>query len=179
MKLSLQTLLISSLSMVGIEAFECIRTATAAPAPVFQPVISEIRKQLPPGGMLRLPAYLPDSDVTLYPYLKTDAQSFGVYLAFKPSCQVPSCTIGGAGILTQEQAWPPNGKNRLQVELAQGIQGYHIALGQGRGGKANYVYWQQDGQTYSIGALELGASKEEVIEMAKSMAIEPPISGDK
>ena len=164
-----------SFATISIGLSGSIIPALAAPAPLFQTVIEDIKDQLPTGSTLRLPAYLPDSPIQLFPYVKKDPMGFGVYLSTQSGCQLSSCTVGAAGVITGELAWPPKGDDRSPVSLMQNVEGYYLKTGNKASNKAHYVYWQQDAQIYVVGALDIAASSEDVIAIAKSMVLEQPL----
>lgn len=151
--------------------------ASAEPAPLFQPIVDDIRNQLPSGLKMRLPADLPAGNIELYPYIDSDSTSFRVNLAFQPNCALPSCTIGGFGVFTQEgsKVWPPLGDNITQVDLGKGIRGYYLTRGQ-EDNRLRYVFWEQDGLKYAVGAGAFAITQEELVEIAKSMVEEPAIT---
>ena len=167
---------VMGLSVLAIASLGYTFIALAAPASVFSSVLEEIRHQLPRGASIRLPSYLPPSPTGLYPYIESDHNGFRVNLAFKPNCR-KACTVGGLGLLPNN-VWPPTDSNRTRLTLKHGLQGYALTRGQGPG-KTYYVFWQQDGQTYGIGANALAVSQQQLAEIARSMANEPPIRSAK
>ena len=164
-----------SLTSLGLCLLGGVTPVLGNPAPLVQPLVGDIKSQLPEGKVLRLPAYLPDSPVQLYPYLKTDSMGFGVYVSYQPDCQLPSCTLGALGILLGDSPWPPKGNNRTPIRLTQTIEGFYLSRGKKGSDKTHYVFWQQDDQFYVVGILDLAATSEDVIAIAKSMATEKPI----
>ncbi len=161
----------------------------AEPAPVFRPLIDDIRSQLPQGLKIRLPSSLPSPppNVRLYPYILSDNKVFGVNLAVTPNCSSSnhpsSCTVGGLGVFTPDSSkvWPPKGDNVTPVDLRNGIRGFYLTRGNGNSTN-KYVFWQQDGLEYTLG-VGGGASKEvsqqQMIDMAISAVNEPPITSPK
>jgi hypothetical protein len=151
--------------------------ASAEPAPLFRPLIDDIRNQLPPGLEMRLPANLPPSNIELYPYIESDSTGFRVNLAFKPNCSSPSCTFGGLGVFTEDgsKVWPPKGDNIIAVDLGNGIRGYYLTRGP-EDNRLRYVFWEQDGLKYAIGAQAFAITQKELIEVATSMVKEPAIT---
>ncbi len=60
------------------------------------------------------------------------------------------------------------------VRLPNGIQGHYLALGKGEE-TDHYVLWQQDGLGYVLGSDRRNASQEELIQIAASTVVEPPL----
>lgn len=144
-----------------------------------------IRNQLPKGMKMRLPSSLPlvPPDVMLYPYIMSNNEVFSVALANTLDCSSSdnssSCTVGGLGVFTPfgSKVWPPKGDNITPVDLGNGIQGLYLT----RGESSQYVFWEQDGLKYAVGLGEGSTkdiSKQQMIDMATSMASEPPITSD-
>lgn len=152
-------------------------SASAEPAPLFQPLVDDIRNQLPRDLQMRLPANLPADSIELYPYIDSDSTGFRVNLAFQPNCSSPACTIGGFGVFTQEgsKVWPPLGDNITRVDLKNGIRGYYLTRGP-EDNRLRYVFWEQDGLKYGIGVQAFAITQEELIEVATSMVQEPAIT---
>ncbi|MGF1569369.1 MAG: hypothetical protein ACFCVD_15090 [Nodosilinea sp.] len=152
--------------------------AQAAPDPLFDAVLDDIRQELPEGWQFRLPTAVP-SESELYPFISqaTDTELI-VSLGVTPDCAEASCSIGMIGVTNARSApenWPPEGQNVTPVELSEGIQGYHFL--QGEADTMNQlVMWQQDGLTYAIVTLANDPPQEEFVAIARSMANEPPIS---
>ena len=48
-----------SLAVVGVGLLTKMQSTPADPAPIFQPILSDIRKHLPQGTEIRLPSTLP------------------------------------------------------------------------------------------------------------------------
>jgi len=151
--------------------------ANAEPAPLLQPLVEEIRDRLPQGLQMRLPADLPTSDIKLYPYIESDRTGFRVNLAFQPNCSSPACTLGGFGVFTQEgsKVWPPKGDNRRSIDLGNGVRGYYLMRGP-EDNRIRYVFWEQDGLKYGIGAPTFAITQDELLKAAMSMVREPAIS---
>ncbi|MEM6520525.1 MAG: hypothetical protein AAF722_14485, partial [Cyanobacteria bacterium P01_C01_bin.70] len=148
-----------------------------APDPLFEPIVDDIRQQLPAGWQFRLPAELP-SDSELYPFISeaTDTKLI-VSLGITPDCQAANCTIGMIGVTDKDantENWPPEGETVTPVELGEGIGGYHLVRGEGDAAN-QLVMWQQDGLVYAIATLASAPSQAEFVAIARSMANEPPI----
>ena len=91
------------------------RQSHSAPAPVFRPIIQEIRTRIPSNLQLRLPTNLPplSEDVTLYSFIldddfdlislgSEDLNTFMVLVSDIPNCQQQDnpldCTVGIIGV---------------------------------------------------------------------------------
>ncbi len=162
--------------VLGTGLLTSFPSATAQPAPLFQPLINDIRNELPKGWSIRLPSYFPTYPTKLYPYIQSDSKGFRVNFAIKPNCSAPNCTIGGLAMLKSDgKKFPPKGDNLTPINLSNGIRGYYFTLGSGRD-KARYVYWEQDKDKFGIGGIAEVVSQKELIDIANSMANEPPIT---
>lgn len=150
--------------------------ASAAPAPIFQSIVPELKSKLPSGWNLRLPSYLPDAPVQLYPYVRSSAAITQVNIAISPDCatsrQPASCTIGGIGVLSPtKKNWLPAKQKLTAVSLSQGIKGYYTSRNDGK-----FIFWEQEGQRYTIGAIARGISLADLVEIANSAINEAPIN---
>lgn len=154
--------------------------ANAAPDPLFEPVLDDIRSELPEGWQFRLPSVLP-ADSEIYPFVSeaSDTQLV-VSLGITPDCASADCIIGMIGALDVEAnagSWPPEGPSVKPVDLGQDLEAYYFL--QGEGNTTNQlVMWQQDGLLYGIATLAAAMPEDQVVEMARSMAAEPPIDAD-
>jgi hypothetical protein len=159
--------------------------AIAEPAPIFQPLVDDIRNQLPKGLQIRLPAFMPETTIDLYPYIHSDSNIFAINIGITPDCATsknPStCTVGGIGVFTAPNEGTPKGDNVTPIELDNGIKGFYFT----RGSDENlhrYVFWQQDGLQYGLGVgggTSVDVSQQELINIAASMVNETPIVGTK
>jgi hypothetical protein len=164
------------ISTIGVSLLANLSTATAAPAPIFRPIIPELQNKLPTGWKLRLPAYLPPAPVQLYAYVRSSPVITQVNIAISPDCatssQPASCTVGGIGVISpQKKNWLPSKQKFTRVSLAKGIKGYYLTLNGGR-----FIFWEQDRQRYTVGAIAQGLSTQDLIEIANSAINESPIS---
>ncbi|MCU0535597.1 MAG: hypothetical protein MUD14_17030 [Hydrococcus sp. Prado102] len=151
-------------------------SAQAEPASLFAPILSEIRQKLPQGLPMRLPATLPDRSETLYPFVQSNDRGLQVYLAIDAECDRPSCSVGGVAVFTKAgfASWQRKLENAKAIALPNGIVGYYLKLGEGEDAD-HYVIWQQDGAGYVIGTDSRNISSQELVQIAASMASEPPI----
>ena len=152
--------------------------ASASPAPLFEPVLDDIRRELPEGWQMRLPSSLP-SNSELFPFISeaTDIKLV-ISLGLTPDCASATCTIGMIGATDADatvQDWPPAGRNVTPVDLSQEIQGYHLLRGEGDATN-QLIMWQQDGLVYGIVTMAGALNQEQLVTIARSMASEPPIS---
>ncbi|MBE9100131.1 hypothetical protein [Vacuolonema iberomarrocanum] len=152
--------------------------ANAAPAPLFDPVLDDIRRELPAGWQFRLPASIP-GEGDLYPFISeaTDTKLV-ISLGMTPDCNAMNCTIGMIGATDAESVttdWPPEGRDRTSVSLTEEVDGYHLLRGEGPAA-VRYVMWQQDGLVYAIATLADALPQDELVSVARSMATESPIS---
>jgi hypothetical protein len=156
-----------------------LQIVNAEPAPIFRPMINQIRSQLPRGIKMRLPAAIP-SPIRLYPYIESDRNSFRVNLGISPNCNRPNCTIGAIAALTSNTSieWPPREENVTIVNLTNNISGYYLTKGNGAGA-TRFVYWEQEGQKYAIGAIATAVSQQQIINIASSMANSPAITSSR
>ena len=150
---------------------------TAAPAPLFDPVLDEIRQNLPEGWQFRLPAILA-SDGELYPFISeaTDTKLI-ISLGITPDCASKNCTIGMIGateIDTDSENLNIEGRDITPVDLGQELQGYHFLRGEGDAAN-QLVMWQQDGLLYAIATMADAMTQEQLVAVARSMASESPM----
>jgi hypothetical protein len=158
---------------------------TAEPAPVFKPLIKDIRSQLPRGMKMRLPSSTPRFPVKLYPYIKSDREGFKVNLARTPNCAksnaASACTVGSFAAFKPGalKVWPPTGQSVTTVNLSNGIQGFYVIRGSGINSSKN-LFWKQDSSVFGLG-VGAGASQsvtqQQLVETANSMIKEPAITG--
>lgn len=155
--------------------------AIAAPASVFEPLVNDIRSQLSAGLEVRLPAIMPPSPIRLYPFInQAESDRFVISLATNPNCAMSakrsSCTVGGIAVFSPKASkFPPQGDNLDTIVLSNNIKGYSFTRGKGENA-ARYVSWEQNGLRYSIGAVTSATSQTQLIELANSMIVEPPIT---
>ncbi|MEM1253950.1 MAG: hypothetical protein AAGI69_16085 [Cyanobacteria bacterium P01_H01_bin.21] len=175
MTISRNVSLLAGVTMVLGGVFGFSVEAMAAPADIFNPLLSDIRQQLPPGTNLRLPAYFPASSLTLYPHIEADERGFRVNITADPNCGVSSCALGSIGILSETESWPPTADTVAPISLPSGLEGYHLSWGQGWL-KSHTIVWRQDGQIYGAGTLASAVDTEELVAIAESMIREQPIN---
>lgn len=193
-----RTLLLSfsvSLAVLGVGLLTKMQSTPAEPAPVFQPILSDIRNQLPKGTEIRLPSTLPTfnrsllskafSDIsvdgTIYPYVNSTEEVVEVHLALTPNCassdRSDQCTIGGIGVFKSRtpKFWPPKGDNLTPVDLGNGISGFYLTRGSGHN-TLRYVFWKQNGLEFALGSAAFAMSQQQIIDTAISAVNEPPIT---
>ncbi|MEL6453111.1 MAG: hypothetical protein AAFQ40_00155 [Cyanobacteria bacterium J06623_5] len=151
--------------------------ANAAPDPVFDTAIDDIRQALPEGWQFRLPSTLL-SEGELYPFVSESSDTTVVIsLGVTPDCAASNCTIGMFGATDSEEAlssWPPEGNSVSTFEMGDRLEGYHLVQGAGPGAN-RLVMWRQDGLTYAIATLAEAMTEAQLIEVARSTAFETPI----
>jgi hypothetical protein len=148
----------------------------AEPAPLFAPILPEVRQKLPQGLQMRLPATLPNRPEPLYPFVQSNQQGVMIYLAIDAKCKKVKCSVGGAGVFTDAgvAVWQPYLGGATPVPLPNGVQGYYVQLGKGQE-TGHYVIWKQEGSNYVVGTNSQSASKQELVQVASSMVSEPAI----
>jgi hypothetical protein len=160
--------------------------AIAEPAPLFQPLVEDIRQQLPKGLKIRLPAFMPESSIPLYPYIHSDKNLFAINIAITPDCATAknssSCTAGGFGVFNAKaRNEPPKGDNVTPIHLGNGVKGFYFTRGSGEN-LHRYVFWQQDGLQYGLGVgggTSADVTQQELIDIAASTVNEVPIVSTK
>ena len=167
--------------------------ATAKPAPIFQPIVREIRDRLPAEFKMRLPATLPEftKDLPLFAFVVDDdikifgQDVFSVLISDIPGCEEekdPSeCTVGVIGVTEalseeplQPEDLPDDSEDLTPVALTNTAQGFYFVQDK----QAQFVVWEQDELGYLLfsGKCESEClSKQQMIEIAKSAASEPAI----
>lgn len=183
------------LTVLGAGLLTKSQQLTAEPAPVFRPILNDIRRQLPRDMEIRLPASLPSfnwlqisraiSDTPpnnkIYPYIESNDGFLGVNLGITPSCALSaspdSCAIGGISVFKSREPkfWPPKGQNLTPVDLSNGVRGFYFTRGEGIN-TLRFVFWRQDGLTFGLGGPAFAISQQQVVDMATSASKEPPIT---
>jgi hypothetical protein len=181
--------LMANLTILGIGAFIKPQSVSAEPASIFRPFIRDIKSQLPRGMVMRLPASIPyrslpaSSNNTLYPYLYSKNGELGITLYYSPGCRANPCFAGEFIVskLAEHKSkleaiakW--SCANTVSVNIKPGIQGVYtnIRCG-GTGDGSQTIFWKQNGLTFSAQLRAAANIKQELLEIATSMANEPPI----
>ncbi|KAB8333140.1 hypothetical protein SD80_014865 [Scytonema tolypothrichoides VB-61278] len=184
-----------SLVVLGVGLLTKIQSTPAQPATVFQPILSDIRQQLPQGTEIRLPSTLPTFnrsllskafsdfpvDGNIYPYVDSKNEAIAVNFGVIPNCansaKPDQCTIGGIGVFKSGKSkfWPPKGENITPVDLGNGIRGFYLTRGSGHN-TLRYVFWKQNGLEFALGTAAFAMSQQQIIETAISAANEPAIT---
>jgi hypothetical protein len=184
-----------SLAVLGIGLLSKMQSTPAQPASVFQPILSDIRKQLPQGTEMRLPSTLPTFnrsllskafsdfpvDGNIYPYVDSKNEAISVNFGVIPNCgssaKPNQCAIGGIGVFKSREPkfWPPKGDNITPVDLGNGMSGYYLTRGSGQN-TLRYVFWRQNGLQFGLGTAAFAMSKQQIIDTAVSAVNEPPIT---
>jgi len=173
-----------SLTILGTSLISQIKSTLATPAPIFRP-IDEIQKKLPKDMIIRLPAYVPTVGNKLYPFFTSKNKTASIILHSSPTQSYKECEETGNCIGLMISVYKPNS---LEVrELKDRMKRFHtenIVLKS----KVRAIYgfevfeshivdksviWEQDGFIFYISSGRF--SREQIINIAKSMAQEPPI----
>ena len=166
-----------SLGILGVSLIK-LNSAIASPAAIFQPLIEDIRQQLPSGWVMRLPSSLPQEE--LYPYIKSDSEGLTVHLTTTPDCadsnNPTSCTAIVLVVSAKDDSedWPPEGDKITSVNVSEDMNGYYFTTGEGDS-LIRYLVWQQDGLIYGVIAAGVIISQEQVLNVANSMTNESPL----
>jgi hypothetical protein len=181
--------LIASLS-IGLVIVGSSGRVMAKPASLFNPVIGEIKENLPRGMVMRLPSSIElrgwkNQRVPLHPRLEKREDGLSISLSAEQNCKAHYCYMGSASV---SRIASSNEKSRAEVinapiTLRSGIRGTYTAVRFGDG-PMGFVNWQQDGLNYSLALRikmidsqhEEPADRKRIIEAAISMAKETPIT---
>ncbi|MBD2199506.1 MULTISPECIES: hypothetical protein [Calothrix] len=170
-----------SLTILSTSLVTQIKSTLATPAPIFRP-ISEIQKKLPTDIIMRLPAYVPTHGRKFYPFYKSKNQMVSIILRSSPT---ESCEEFSNCIAVHFSVYKPDSlevrelKDRIQVNHTENIvlksnvraiYGFEIFESHV---VDKYVIWEQDKFVFHISSGYL--SRQEIINVAKSMAKEPLI----
>ncbi len=185
-----QLSLIVSLAILSVGTLTINSLVMAEPAPIFRAFIRDIQTQLPRGMVMRLPTSIPyrslppaDSNNTLYPYLYSKNGELGITLYYSPGCRANSC-FAGEFIVSKLDEYKSKLEtiakwscaNTVSVNIKPGIQGVYtnIRCG-GTGDGSQTIFWEQNGLIFSAQLRAAANIKQELLEIATSMANEPPI----
>jgi hypothetical protein len=173
--------------------------ANASPDPVFNTILQDIQSKLPNGMVMRLPSVLKGygyqgSRIALYPIrVIANKDSLAITLHAIPDCLAYSCYYGSLKVTandSRESNWifiepisrqnaPRRNKkcgilSREAITLNGSIKAVSVVKDYcgADTGKRSYIAWKQDGYTFVVNA---GSSTSNGIEIANSMASEPPI----
>lgn len=174
-----------SLSLLGTSLLSKPQSANAAPARIFRPILREIQNQLPRGMRMRLPNFFPNPprDIPGYrPEIIPDPQSgyFAIMLAIS-SCPPPApgaCDMGRLYVTRPSNSnasqWLQEAKRKgARINLKNRVVGFYISYTNPTRGLMREIIWEQNGMIF--GVMSRSMSQEQVINIAKSMANEPPI----
>lgn len=158
----------------------------ARPAPVFQPHLEQIRQELPPDYIMRLPAeillggpgHLHPNDL-IVKVLPTSSPARMTVSLFTCERGPYPCLVGS---ISAESATSSNAQRELNrheamntpITLANGVIGY-FREGSSLTPPSDFssVMWEQDGMIYTVSFL--ASERQNILYMARSMATEPPI----
>ena len=181
---------------LGIDSYQP-RQSQAKPAPIFQPIIEEIRDRLPTDFKMRLPASLPSvaEDLTLYAFIPDDdldlismddRDVFTVLISETPDCverENPlDCTVGIIGVTEsisesdiQADDLPSDSVDVTPIKLGKEVKGFYFVQDR----DSQLVVWKQDKLVHLFIAEKCSdncVSKQELIDLARSAANEPAIT---
>ena len=180
--------LMSFMLSLGVISF--LQPANAAPAPAFRPILQSIRDQLPEGMVMRLPSFLylyggPGIKRNEYANLESyQANELRISVTSQPNCGARACQNGYIAVLKSSledahvkflRSDSESILHRDMITLAKGVKGTYIFVNMrgASGGSYHAVLWEQDGLTFVVSGVL--PDKQGVIEIAKSMAKEPPV----
>lgn len=160
--------------------------AMARPADMFQQRMEQIRQELPPGYTIRLPneillggpGHLQPSDLIVRTFPSSSPQRYTISLFTCESgpypCLVGSFSTESASSTNAQQELSRHQAMQTPITLADGVQGY-LREGDRLNPPSDFssVMWQQDNMIYTVSFLV--DERQNLIDMARSMAIQPPI----
>ncbi|MGL5059870.1 MAG: hypothetical protein ACRC62_07780 [Microcoleus sp.] len=170
---------LSGVAVLGSSFLVGLESAIAQPAPVFRPLIDDIRRQLPSGLKMRLPASMPASPIRLYPFIESDGKVFKINIGIKPDCAASansnSCTVGVLAVFAPANStnWPPQGNEISSINLNRGIRGYYLAKNGGR-----TIVWEQEGLRYAVAVAASAVSQQQLLDLVNSMITQPAIASN-
>ncbi len=184
-----------SLAFLSIGSLTIPHFATAAPAPIFRPILRDIQNQLPRGMVMRLPASLEltgiNGRIKIYPILEPPGRDyFRISLASEPNCQARYCGLGYIAASQPssdysdfvESLGDERYRHTARITLRKRISGTYVYAytGGASSGLFGVVFWEQDGLTFVLSLpftpyLTLAQNKQKIIDIAISMANELPI----
>ena len=148
-------------------AFMTSAPVLSQPAPIFQPVLPQIRRSMPPGWTVRLPSGSQTPKDLVATFYDWDSQ-INILLS-SAGCPDPGSGVCIAGRIiiskANAQELKPN------ITLGPGIDGYYF-FGAAANGNYHHVKWRQDNQTYEVNGR---MQKSEINKMSRSMAAAKPI----
>jgi len=180
---------ILSCAVLGVYCLTKPQSVSAEPASIFRPFIRDIQTQLPRDMVMRLPASIPYrslpaiSNNTLYPYFYSKNGELGITLYYSPGCRANSCFAGEFIVSKLDEhkskleaiaKW--SCANAVSVNIKPGIKGVYTNIRcRGTGDGSQTIFWKQNGLTFSATLRAADNIKQELLEVAASMASEPPI----
>ncbi|MCW5312957.1 hypothetical protein GTQ43_03555 [Nostoc sp. KVJ3] len=186
MKVRILLLFGISLAIFGGSSFSNPQLVTAVPAPLFKPILKDIPNQLPRDMVIRLPSSVPEAGiegVNTYAIVRGyqneyQGGMFGVDFASRNDCSVTACNMGNIFVsrgnpLNENDSLLENRRQAKPINLKAGIRGFYFYARSGSAGYRHHVFWEQNGLFFEVESRAL--SKQQVINMAISMANEPPI----
>ncbi|MEC4868879.1 MAG: hypothetical protein SAJ11_22625, partial [Jaaginema sp. PMC 1078.18] len=173
-----------SLSIILVTA-----TSFARPDPIFSAVVNNAETLIPKGMVMRLPANVNfhgiRGKIQLYAEANSEPGAFRVNLQTEVGCQSRFCQMGYLGTFAEGYAnsyldnllrTPLIGQ--APITLREGVRGQYYHFDPGGASSLPYavILWEQDNQKYIVSLpLILNESRQEIIDIAVSMANESPI----
>jgi hypothetical protein len=152
--------------------------AFAQAASIFSPILDQMQRQMPRGWVMRLPAFNEHLvDLAAYFY---DLDDMLLVQLSPANCDSPSSSVCDAGRIYTSK----NDRDQIElyqtrrrdsfspITLQEGMRGFYD-VGHAASGSYHSVIWQQDNQIYYVSS-RMGKSA--VIDLALSMANQPPVS---
>jgi hypothetical protein len=186
-----RTTVATTLAVVGSTVL--LHPAVAKPDPTFNPILSQLKQELPSNWTVRLPSKLNFFDynrkkMVVHPNLNWGRKEVVITFSSTPRCQALACLIG-ANITIYPSGSKASYPSGDRITLQSGVYGSYSGNcfepydpRVGSRGRVHRVYWQQDKMIYSITnscpSLERDKNelaKKDLIEMAISISKENPI----
>ena len=146
-----------------------IARSSLVKATVFNSVIDEFGRTLPPGKTVRLPSAIPAIYNKAVASIDGDRYvRIGRQAHCSNSCEYLSVSTSEPTQENLEWFRDHRNNNAEAVDLGNGIVGFYDVNKDGSRGGAQNVMWQQDGKIIYL-SMRLNSSREEVIETARSM----------
>lgn len=171
---------------IAIASFMPSLPAAARPAEIFSTHLDDIRQNLPPGHVMRLPsrmrlsgpvAFTPDDLIVKVIAVERPATlTVGLFTCETGAypCLVGSFSAMNANVPTAQQELARHQATAMAVTLAPGVQGF-LREGTAMNPRSDFssVMWEQDGMIYTVSFLN--NERPNILAMAASMARDLPI----
>ncbi|WP_155967626.1 hypothetical protein [Kamptonema formosum] len=179
-----------SLAVLGVGTLTKQTPAQAEPASIFRPIIRDIQNRLTQGMVMRLPAYLEvinerEKPITLYAILEPyKDRELRISLVSTPDCRARFCQLGYIAAVREgsDNRHLDQKSSGVPINLGQGVSGVYVAVNPRGASSGPYglAIWEQNGLTFVVSqpyfpGLTSEQNKQRIIDIASSMANEPPI----